>query len=245
MRYQNCIFDLYGTLVDIHTDEWMPQLWEQMAQFYNSYGTNYQPEELREAYFSIVRGKEQERKPLRQDAHEAHPEIQIEYVFQELYQRKGVEADVTLAIRTGQTFRALSTQYLRLYDGVLELLRALKEQGRGLYLLSNAQKIFTEHELRTLKLVPYFDGIFLSSDYGCKKPDRKFYEILLQSCSIAPESAIMIGNDGICDVEGAKAVGLSTLYIRTNISPKEPLPEADYVLEGMHGERVLEILNGS
>lgn len=243
MKYQNCIFDLYGTLVDIHTDEGMLSLWEKMAYYYNFYGANYQPEELRDAYFRIVSEKEHGHEQRRQDSHEAHPEIQIEYVFRELYQRKRVEADMKLAVRMGQFFRELSTKYIRLYDGVLELLQALKAQGRGLYLLSNAQRIFTERELHNLGLEPFFDGIFLSSDYTCKKPDRRFYEIMLKSCSIAPESAIMIGNDGVCDVQGAREVGLSTLYIRTNISPREPLPAADYILEGMNWERVMEILN--
>ncbi len=32
--YRNCIFDLYGTLVDIHTDEVKPELWEKLALFY-------------------------------------------------------------------------------------------------------------------------------------------------------------------------------------------------------------------
>ena len=34
MRYQNYVFDLYGTLVDIHTDEEQQMLWEKMAMFY-------------------------------------------------------------------------------------------------------------------------------------------------------------------------------------------------------------------
>ena len=52
----------------------------------------------------------------------------------------------------------------------------------------------------------------------------------------------MVGNDGTCDIRGAQAVGLSTVYIRSNISPKEPLPRADYVLETMDLDRVREIL---
>lgn len=52
----------------------------------------------------------------------------------------------------------------------------------------------------------------------------------------------MTGNDGVCDIQGARAVGLSTLYIRSNISPREPLPEADHVLEEMDLKRVQAIL---
>ena len=32
MRYKNYIFDLYGTLVDIHTEEDNQELWEKMRQ---------------------------------------------------------------------------------------------------------------------------------------------------------------------------------------------------------------------
>lgn len=90
MRYQHCIFDLYGTLVDIHTDEASPRLWARMAEFYRRRGAVYQPGELRTAYFRLVRQLEGGASP-RQDGHEAHPEIQIERVFRRLYEEKGAQ----------------------------------------------------------------------------------------------------------------------------------------------------------
>ena len=35
LDYENYVFDLYGTLVDIHTDEEAPAVWERLAYFYN------------------------------------------------------------------------------------------------------------------------------------------------------------------------------------------------------------------
>ena len=35
LPYQNYIFDLYGTLVDIHTDEDQPPAWAALARFYS------------------------------------------------------------------------------------------------------------------------------------------------------------------------------------------------------------------
>ena len=242
MRYKNCIFDLYGTLVDIHTDELSGALWAQMAAWYGAHGARYLPNDLREAYFETVRRLERGGEPLRNDAHEAHPEIQIEKVFERLFAQKGVDAGQPLAIRTGELFRKASTEYIRLYDGAEKLLTALRESGRRVYLLSNAQRIFTAAELRMLGIEALFDGIYLSSDYGCKKPDRRFFEILLGERGLLPQESIMIGNDGVCDIQGAKAVGLSTLYIRSNISPDEPLPAADHVLETMDLDRVRAIL---
>lgn len=242
MKYRDCIFDLYGTLVDIHTDETLPRLWEELAAWYRDHGADYGPEELEDAYLRTVRRMESGKAALRQDAHEAHPEIRLEFVFQDLYREKGAEAGLELAVRTGELFRRQSLEYIRLYDGAEELLKALRANGQRVWLLSNAQRIFTAYELRTLGIEPLFDGIYLSSDYGCKKPDRRFFDILLTERGIPPESAVMIGNDGVCDIRGARAAGLSTVYIRSNISPEEPLPEADYVLEEMDLGRVREIL---
>ena len=52
----------------------------------------------------------------------------------------------------------------------------------------------------------------------------------------------MIGNDGLCDIKGGQGAGLQTIYLRSNISPDEPLPDADYVLEMVDYDRLLEIL---
>ena len=38
---QSCIFDLYSTLVDIHTDEGRPEVWEILALFFRYYGADY------------------------------------------------------------------------------------------------------------------------------------------------------------------------------------------------------------
>ncbi|MFR2512747.1 MAG: hypothetical protein ACLS9K_13090, partial [Lachnospira eligens] len=43
-NYKNYVFDLYGTLVDIHTDEEQELLWEKLALFYGYYDAVYEPE---------------------------------------------------------------------------------------------------------------------------------------------------------------------------------------------------------
>lgn len=241
MRYQNCIFDLYGTLVDIHTNETSPRLWVRMAEYYRRHGALYHPGELRAAYFRLVHELEGGPSP-RQEAHEAHPEIQIEQVFQRLYAEKGADSTIELAVRTGQAFRQWSTEYLRLYPGAVELLGMLRAQGCGVWLLSNAQSIFTRQELNQLGIAQLFNGIYLSSDYGCKKPAPRFFQFLLGEQNIDPKTAVMVGNDGLCDIKGAQTVGLCTVYIRSNLSPNEPIPQADHVLSTMNLREVGKIL---
>ncbi len=242
MRYADCIFDLYGTLVDIRTDERSPALWRGLAAWYGERGAPYRPEELARAYFAAISDREKGFTALRRDGHEAHPEIRLEEVFGDLFRQKGVDAGPEPAVEAGRVFRRLSTEYIRLYDGARELLEALRAGGRRVWLLSNAQAIFTRDELDRLDIARLFNGVYLSSDYGVKKPDRRFFEALLKGERIDPAGAVMIGNDGACDILGARAVGLATVYLRSNISPDEPLPEADHVLEKMDLARVRELL---
>ena len=86
--YQNYIFDLYGTLVDIHTNEKKAYLWKKMSLFFGMKGAAYEPKELRTAYETKI--KEQEA-ALRTECHGSHvPEIDIANVFRQLFEDKAV-----------------------------------------------------------------------------------------------------------------------------------------------------------
>lgn len=245
MKYDNYLFDLYGTLVDIHTEEDTQEVYERLAYFYGYYGAAYTPEELRQAYLDIIHRQEG---ILKGDNHEMFPEIQIEDVFLELFTAKGVKADSVLAVHAGQFFRVLSTDYIRLYEGARELLAFLKKQGKKVYLLSNAQRIFTEYEMRALGIYDMFDKVYISSDYKCKKPDIQFYHVPLEELELDTAKTIMIGNDSRCDIEGAKAAGLDTFYIHSNISPEVKdftTIKSTYLLETMDLNKVREILENT
>ena len=228
-QYSNYVFDLYGTPVDIHTEENDPVLWQKLALFYGYYDAIYEPEELKQAYGALVKGKEAELKQtLDGDArysHEASPEIEITEVFRELYARKGVEADEALAVHTGQFFRVLSTEYVRTYPGTEAMLRGLRENGKKVYLLSNAQRIFTEYEMHVLGIAKYFDAILISSDYKTKKPDKRFFDVLMERYALNAKETLFIGNDSHTDIAGAQTVGLDTFYVHSNISPAKDLAE--------------------
>ena len=235
--YKNYIFDLYGTLVDIHTEEGEDELWKKLSFFYGFYGAVYEPEELQESYLALVASEKNSY------AHEAYPEIELEYVFQKLFEKKGVQADMELAVHAGQFFRILSMEYVKLYDGVKEMLELLHKKGKKVYLLSNAQEIFTTYELRYLGLIPYFDDIFISSSCQCKKPDIKFYKMLLEKHQLKIEDCIMIGNDNTTDIAGAKELGMDSLYIHSNLSPELiGEPDSTYYIEEMDMKKLMEML---
>ncbi len=215
--YKNYIFDLYGTLVDINTNEYKTSLWKNMALIYSMGGAPYKPSELKKDYSRYLAEQIQ---AIPAEKYTTNPEPQIEYVFQRLYTAKGVECDLALAAATGRTFRALSMKFIHLYDGVQELFDTIHQSGGKAYLLSNAQRIFTEPEIRMLGIYDLFDDIMISSDEGCAKPDIMFYRRILEKHGLDPKESIMIGNDYKTDIRGSYEAGMDSLYLHTDISPE-------------------------
>ncbi len=216
--YKNYIFDLYGTLIDINTDEWSDDLWKKMSVLYAYKGAHYTYEELHNEYDRLVgleKGKVRKR----------HPEysvidIKIEKVFKQLFTQKYARAPKSQVQFAAEAFRCYSTKYIKLYDGVTDLLNTLKAKGKKIYLLSNAQRSFTENELNMFGLTEYFDGICISSDEECSKPDKNYFKALFERYGLEKTESIMIGNDYISDIGGAADFGIDSLYIHQSISPE-------------------------
>lgn len=243
MEYEVYVFDLYGTLVDIHTEEQAEGLWKKLALFYGYYDAHYAPQELKETYEGLVKAKESDLKSTLEGdpkyAHEASPEIEITEVFAELFRKKGTEPTTELAVHAGQFFRVLATEYVKVYPGTDEMLKSLRAAGKQIYLLSNAQRIFTAYEMHVLDIAKYFDDILISSDYQTKKPDRRFYDELISKYNLDITKCLFVGNDSKTDIAGAKTVGMAAFYVNSNISPKgDTAGEAEYVVMDFVGWKV-------
>ena len=144
-EYQAYFFDLYGTLIDIHTEEGDHELWEFMAKYYAYKGARYGSWELRWRYGALIHDEEER---LLHENPKQIPEPQVERVFMRLYEEKGVRVSIQEAVDAAQVFRSFSLHYVRLYYGAKELLAHLKKMClamRSRYLLpaSCAILVFT------------------------------------------------------------------------------------------------------
>ena len=239
--YSHYIFDLYGTLLDIRTDERSPAFWRFVAGLYRAYGCLWSGSALQRAYLRMCAEEED---ALRCDAVPC-PEIRLERVFARLL-LECPDTVETLARVDGEAPEALCRQYaqapeavlrrlansewvyalanafrlrsrtrLRLYPGTLPTLSALRQAGKGIYLLSNAQAVFTLPELEQTGLLSCFDRVFISSDLGIKKPQGAFLERLLEDAKLDPADCVMIGNEIESDIAVARACGVDSVYLNT------------------------------
>ena len=214
----NFVFDLYGTLINIWTDETTTELWEGVALLLGDGEERY--ESVREEYLTLCR-----------EAHKGgYHELNLLSVFERMLSNRGV--DVSVAPSLASEFRRLSMVRLERFHGVKAMLRDLKRAGGRVYLLSNAQSCFTIDELQVTELYDLFDGIVISSDIGVKKPSPEAFKIAFEKFGINAEDSVYVGNDLRDDVLGAHGVGMKTVYIKTPQSGSYPdmqLVEPDYV----------------
>lgn len=235
--YKNYIFDLYGTLIDIRTDEWSDEPWERFAEWLTENGMPYSGSEVRELYDSEV--KKLEAAPTEFKCRE----IDIIPVFKTICRKHKPDISDEEVWKAGEQFRIITTKMIRLYPNSKKVLTELKKAGKKVYLLSNAQRVFTWQELEKTGIIDDFDDIFISSDAGCKKPDPAFYRMLIEKHNLKIEESVMIGNDSTSDIAGADSVGMDAFYVKTEISPEnDPIPDCKFVFADGDIGHVLELI---
>ncbi|MCR4896720.1 MAG: HAD family hydrolase [Lachnospiraceae bacterium] len=262
-QYDNYVFDLYGTLIDIHTDEGTPLFWKQIATLYRTYGADYTPAELRKTYSSYC--KEAEKK-LRAALGYQHVELCLDDVFLRLLTECGNHRTIGHTVGGRQlwqlspgelrdcgwlydianTFRVLSRTKLRAFPGTAEMLGDLKKAGKKVYLLSNAQAIFTRPEIEQTGLMPFFDDVFISSEQGIKKPEPEFLRRLMKKHALTPENTLFTGNDIAADVGIALSCGLKCNFYNTEHIPAGKLKkQIEAVVSAHPGSAAADIVINS
>lgn len=234
-QYKNYIFDFYGTLVDIETDENKPSFWKKMAEIYRVYGADYSWKDLRDTYLSMVK---QEQVLLAKEIHTDYPEILLEKVFLRLLKEAKhthktafqIASESDFLYHISNSFRVLGRKRIGAYKHTCSTLKTLKERGCNVYLLSNAQGIFTRPEIELTGVAEYMDDIFISSDHQRMKPDPVFLNELISKHRLEKENTVMIGNDFSSDMAIAQACGVDGIFLNSFAYDAKELKEKNRFL---------------
>jgi len=93
----------------------------------------------------------------------------------------------------------------------IETLRRLREAGFRLALLSNAD-VLDIAAYAGSALSGLFDVEIFSCDAGCAKPEPEIFHACLQALGLAAAECVFIGDGGSDELQGARAVGLRTVF---------------------------------
>jgi len=201
------LFDLYGTLIDIRTDEHDPAVWGGLAQYLGYLGVVIAPEQLRSQYQKRVEFQ-------LSSSPERHAEIDVFAVFRDIFAAYGrAKVSREKIIGAAMLFRSLSRRQFGLFPDAAAVLRRLRERY-AVGLVSDAQWVFTEPELALCGLRDLFEVRVLSSRCGYKKPDTRLFAKALLAIHVAPAHALYVGDNPSRDLVGARRAGLRCILFR-------------------------------
>lgn len=102
-------------------------------------------------------------------------------------------------------------EYNVLFEGAIEILTALKPHF-NLHIITNGFQDVQYFKMKNSGLLPFFDTVTDSSSVGVKKPDPKIFEHALKVGQVAPNEAVMIGDNLEADIEGALSTGMHAVH---------------------------------
>ncbi|MGE5764340.1 MAG: HAD family hydrolase [Mycobacterium leprae] len=208
-------FDVYGTLIDIATDEDRPAVWDALARGLRGRGVPVDAERLYRGYRREVRRRLRNRD-------ERYPEIDVVRIFATVLPRLAPPEKARLAHAlagdVAREFRRRSTLRLAAFSDAVATLQALR--GRvPLAAVSDAQRLFLEPELRAVGLACFFDVVVISSDHGFRKPDPRLFRLALDRLRVPAAATVHVGDNPDRDVAGAKAAGLIAVHLHRAAPP--------------------------
>jgi len=121
----------------------------------------------------------------------------------------------------------------RLFDDAVELLTLL--EGRlPLALITNGASDTQRDKLRVLGIEDQFHAVVISGEVGLLKPDASIFNLALDRLGVSPESVWHAGDNLMTDVAGAKAAGLTAVWLnRSGVVRQEGDPEPDYEIASL------------
>jgi putative hydrolase of the HAD superfamily len=118
----------------------------------------------------------------------------------------------------------------------IETIIELKKRGKKIGLCSNADVVEVSGWSRS-PLANLFDSVVFSCEAGFMKPEPQIYRLSLEQLKVRPDDAVFVGDGSSNELQGARAVGLTTIMVIGVIRQLWPQQIegrrqwADYVIE--------------
>lgn len=225
------LFEPYGTLLDIETDERDWHVFLNLSRFLEYRGVSLTADELRWLWF------EQLAKQVA-DGPGPYREVDVRAAWRVLLAQNQRRCELTAGIDTDvfltdvvRLYRALTRRSLKVMDGVRPLLEALSSRLR-LGILSDSQPDYVIPELHIAGIASYFETVTISGERGYRKPDPRLFHDALDALHTEPEHTLFIGVDTARDMAGARGAGIRSVLVLTPYGSKDlALGEPDEVID--------------
>jgi beta-phosphoglucomutase family hydrolase len=138
-----------------------------------------------------------------------------------------------------ETFRRVIGQNTRPLPGVLELIKALKQQGFKMAIASSTPIENIRLITGSLGIDTCFQAIITGQDVTEGKPSPQIFLFAARRLGVEPRNCIVI-EDAVAGVAAAKKAGMRCLAV-TNTHPRERLAEADLIVDTLRAITVNDL----
>jgi putative hydrolase of the HAD superfamily len=124
---------------------------------------------------------------------------------------------------------------IRRNEQLVDIIRTLNNKGLKIAIVSDGTTNEQIETLTNLGVVKFFDVIVISEEYNLEKPDPILFEHALFQMGVKPKESLMVGDDPIRDIEGAKKLGIYTIITTqysTRLNQKKRI-KADFKIENL------------
>lgn len=147
--------------------------------------------------------------------------------FADLFRRYGMAADPAEA---NAYYKDRLWRHRNFMPGCEQLLQTLHPVCE-VYVITNGTTETQNLRIADSGLAHYFDGVFISEEMGCKKPEKRFFDGVF--ARIGPEKrsrAIVLGDSLTSDMQGGRNAGLPTCFYG---DPAKADDRCDYVISDL------------
>jgi len=161
-------------------------------------------------------------------------EIENPEIFQDFLMDKIGKVEYKYVAAGMKAYREVEVSELKPYPGVVDTLRALREKGIIIGILSDARALKAWFRLTYLGLEEEFDFVLSYTETGERKPSSGAFERAVEEVrktvpDIRAEEILMVGDSYIRDVTGAKKVGMRAAIAAYGVTdePGEVKPDIE------------------
>lgn len=170
--------------------------------------------------------------PLTPEEYKEHSGLTGREFFQRVLERRGVDKDPTPLAKekTRIAIELLSQKDIPVFEGVRELLSALKNRGLKIGIATSASKERAQMIFSKTGLKKEVDVIVTGDDIRHGKPNPEIFLLAAERLQVRPEAVIVI-EDTAAGVEAAKTAGMFCIGKDNKVG--QNLTKADLVVESL------------
>lgn len=139
--------------------------------------------------------------------------------FYKVMNESGLD-DFPLSKKFSSDFLAGLPKRNRLMPGTLETLAYLHPKY-PMGIVTNGFDEVQSAKMSSSGIDGYFKNLVTSQRAGNKKPSKEIFEFALSEMGHRPEASVMIGDNLLTDIVGARNAGLDTIYFNPDQKPHE------------------------